>query len=381
MTTQKSSHSTLRPVFPELTTRDGITLPLRHFAPTHPKDRTVLLLHGASASSVTFEVPMWNGGSRGIVDYLCMQGFDVWTLDWRGGLMIAGDLGYANGPQALTLDAAAEYDVPEAIAFIRARMNGTQLAVVGHCLGAAAMAMAIGAGFVTHRDVQHVVLTAIGLFYDVTWDGWVKADDQVLERSLITQPATRSINCNAQEFPWPTAMQAAYSHWPKALLPERPPEHPFARLTFMFGRPFLEGLVAQEDQTQEILRERFGDIPIALYIQAGQNVRRGFAAPYDDTSWGPATGAPRATDGKLDPQGAGKYMHVERFVGMRVTLMTGALNQLWHPDSIRRMYEWLKRDKRVQVTKKILPGYGHQDLYWAGKAPVEVYPSILDGIQ
>jgi hypothetical protein len=73
-------------------------------------------------------------------------------------------------------------------------------------------------------------------------------------------------------------------------------------------------------------------------------------------------------------------MHLARFDGMHVTLITGALNPLWHPDSIRRMYDWLKRNKNVQVTKAVLPGYGHQDLYWASSALQAVYPRILDGI-
>jgi hypothetical protein len=149
----------------------------------------------------------------------------------------------------------------------------------------------------------------------------------------------------------------------------------------MFGRPFLEGLVDRRDQTVDALLERFGAMPIALYIQASQNVRRGFAAPYDDITWSAAKGEPRSDTGRLDPGSAGKYLHVERFDGMRVTLITGALNQLWHPDSIRRMYDWLKRNREVQVSKVVLSDYSHQDLYWAPSAPQEVYPRILCGIE
>lgn len=375
-----TTHANIPPVLHELKTPDGITLPLRHFAPARPQNRTVLLLHGASASSATFEVPNWNGGSRGLVDFLCLQGFDVWTLDWRGGLVIAGAPNDLKVARTLNLDCAAEHDLPTAIDYILTKANRDSLAIVGHCMGAAALAMAIGAGYVTTKHIRNIVLTAIGLFYDVPWDGWVKADDQALERSLIDAQQTTAINCNAHAHRWPKSLQADYDIWPRALLPQRPPEHPLTRLTFMFGRPFLEGLVAEQDQREEVLRERFGAMPIALYIQAGQNVRRGFAAPYDDSTWSATQREPRNANGKLDPQGAGKYLHVERFGGMRVTLITGALNQLWHPDSIRRMHEWLRRDKRVQVSKAILPGYGHQDLYWATTAPVDVYPRILHGI-
>lgn len=374
-----SISSRTQPTLHPLRTPDGLTLPLKHYSPVRRAGKSVLLLHGASASSETFVVPRWGEGGRGLVDFLLAQGYDVWTLDWRGGCVIAGDPAYMHLAHKLNLDGAAEHDVPCAIAHIRAVDQGAPLSVVGHCMGAAALAMAIGAGYVTPNDVRDVVMTAIGLFYDVGWDGWVKADDQALERSLIDAPQTTFIDCNAQTHAWPKSLESAYDVWPAPLLPARALEHPFSRLTFMFGRPFLEGLVSEQDQTEESLRERFGAMPLALYIQAGQCVRRGFAAPYDDTGWGVRSG-PRSTTGRLDSAGAGKYLNVQRFRGMRVTLMTGALNQLWHPDSVRRMHEWLQRDKQVRVARSVLPGFGHQDLYWAKSAPEVVYPRILSAL-
>jgi cholesterol oxidase len=367
----------------ELTTEDGIHVWLKHWASeSRPqKPVPVLLLHGASASSETFEVPIWNGGSRGIVDYLITKGFDVWALDWRGGMKVAGDPNHTRLAQKLTLDSAAQYDLPAGISFIRENTGDALVAIVGHCMGGAALAMAIGGGYITRSEVHKIVLTSMGLFYDVPWDGWVKGDDQALERSLIDAPLTTFIDSNVGSHSWPDSIESAYKVWPEQLLPSLPPQHPFRRLTFMFGRPFLEGLVEEKDQTTEALHRHFGAIPMALYIQTGQNVRRGFAAPYNDVTWSMATGRPKGVSGRLadDEKGAGKYLHAERFRGMRVTLITGALNMLWHPDSIRRMYDWLKRDNK-DVSKAILPGYGHQDLYWARNAPTDVYPRILGGI-
>jgi hypothetical protein len=380
MSMQTASHTPSEPTLHQVETQDGLSLPLKHFAAAKPERKGVLLLHGASASSATFEIPTWNGGSRGLVDYLGMQNFDVWTLDWRGGMVIAGDARFTRKQGGLHLDGAAKHDLPAAIAYIRGQQPEASLAIVGHCMGAAALAMAVGAGYVTTKDTRDLVLTSIGLFYDVPWDGWVKADDQALERSLIDDPQATFIHCDATRHPWPSSLDEAYKIWPTALLPNRAPEHPFSRLTFMFGRPFLEGVVGDGDQTAEVLRARFGAMPIALYIQAGQNVRRGFAAPYDDTGWSAARRTPIGRTGELDDESTGRYLHVESFAGMRVTLLTGALNALWHPDSIRRMHDWLRRDKKVQVSRAILPGYGHQDLYWGKTAPRDVYPRILRGI-
>jgi hypothetical protein len=67
-----------------------------------------------------------------------------------------------------------------------------------------------------------------------------------------------------------------------------------------------------------------------------------------------------------------------------VTLITGNENQVWHRDSIDRMYEWLRRElplsHRPHVRKHVLPLYGHQDLLWGSKAAMDVYPSIEEGL-
>ncbi|HEY6555695.1 MAG TPA: hypothetical protein VI072_00420, partial [Polyangiaceae bacterium] len=53
-------------------------------------------------------------------------------------------------------------------------------------------------------------------------------------------------------------------------------------------------------------------------------------------------------------------------------------NQLWHRDSIDRMYDWLRRDPRVRVTKRVFERYGHQDLWWSPRSaePGGVYDYV-----
>ena len=67
----------------------------------------------------------------------------------------------------------------------------------------------------------------------------------------------------------------------------------------------------------------------------------------------------------------------------KVTLITGALNRLWHRDSIDLMYEWLVRGSaayRGRVHKHVLPGYGHQDLLWGRDASRDVWLRIREGL-
>src|SRR5437016_4255253 len=100
------------PVIP-ITTTDGCALELRHHP--GPSGKAVLLVHGASAGSATFRI----GERQTLVDYLLHQGFDVWTLDWRAGMNCTRHVYCRDRSTRFTIDAAASYDVPAAIAAMR----------------------------------------------------------------------------------------------------------------------------------------------------------------------------------------------------------------------------------------------------------------------
>ena len=74
---------------------------------------TVLLLHGASASSYCFWIPR----QLGLIDFLLSRGADVWTLDWRGSNRVSPL--YSGDPRRFTLDKAAKLDLPVAVENIR----------------------------------------------------------------------------------------------------------------------------------------------------------------------------------------------------------------------------------------------------------------------
>lgn len=343
-----------------ITTRDGLQLILgRH--PTGGSDapkHTVLLLHGASAASDTFRIPE----GRSLIQFLSARGCDVWTLDWRGSHRVAPNHG--SEYEKFTLDAAAAEDFPGALDRIREEVKGTKpVSVFAHCMGAGTFAMAIGAGWIGADQVEHVVLSTLGLFYRVPWDGWVKAEDEMLERIRGENPDVTSIDSGASRHPWPDVMEKAYARWPATLLPSKKNDT-FRRLSFMFGQPYRPDLLPNDIRGEENLRRQFGEIPLALYIHCCQNVRRGFAARFDDTSGN-----------------AAQYMNVEKFRGLKLTLITGSQNELWHPDATHRMYDWLRRALRQDDCRmRIFGGYAHQDLLWGRAAWEEVYPTIAAGL-
>jgi hypothetical protein len=337
--------------------------------------KPVLLIHGASAAGDTFLVP----AGESVFDFLLRAGFDVWLLDWRASFRVA----QAHPQQANRNIDEAIADLPDALAFIHRQRQGEgtdqSISVLAHCMGGACFAMAIGAGLITpEHDVDNVLLSTIGLFYSVTWDGWMKVMDRVLER--VRDESPQCLQISPADKVWPPAMQEAYDLWPETWGPPWGKKGDakgdfFHRLAFLYGQPFLVSKL-HPAMTQDVVRGQFGAIPIEFYRHAAQNALRGFAIGCD-------------AEGRLHPETpnaevpfvlASKYLNVDRFVPFRITLLTGALNPLWHRDSIDLMAEWLSRNRAIVFSKIVLDDYGHQDLWWGRKSWNEVFPRVADAL-
>ncbi|MEK8104286.1 alpha/beta fold hydrolase [Micromonospora sp. M12] len=123
------------------TTSDGTRLSLCRISPRDDGDRpVVLLLHGLTASADMFVLPE----IRNLVEVLLDAGYEPWLLDWRGSCRLP----YNEGRERYTLDDVALYDIPEAVALVRERIDGRPLSVVAHCIGAMSLSMSMAADLV-----------------------------------------------------------------------------------------------------------------------------------------------------------------------------------------------------------------------------------------
>jgi cholesterol oxidase len=360
---------------------DGLTLPLKRHRGKGGGGPPVLLLHGGSTCSDIFLVP---GG--GLVQYLLNRNWEVWTLDWRGSCRVVDALpersvgGSVEAERALfTLDSVALQDIPRALAKMREHIDSDQkIGVVGFCAGSGALAMAIARGKLRGLGVDNVVLMTLGLFYETPWDGWIKAEDFLIERVVVQDAKRRGVS--PHQTPWASDMEEAYERWPRAwLTPGQSTVHAmFRRLTFMFGEPYAATL--QPDIPPTVLLSMFGSLHLGLYLHLGQQVRRGYAAPFnapdilDRSRLRSKADAHRRDD--LDP---------DHFYDGSVILIGGARNRLWHRDSIDLMYEWLRSNappesRKSSIRKHILPDYAHLDLLWGPRAREDVYSLIKDSL-
>jgi hypothetical protein len=383
--------------------------------------RHVLLVHGASAGSRTFMVP-----DGGLVQHLIEEGWDVWTLDWRGSNLFAKSEHRSSARKLevdklsayadlFDLDYSAREDLPAAIEVIARRLEEEgssqplKLSIVAHCIGGAVTAQAIGGGSLdAYRGdgarrlrIDNIVMTTLALFYRVSVDGWLKGNDHMLEALLgelggfgdpdhpVISPWAAS-ETPSLHTPWPESLENMYALWKRSPMPHGCGKEFCNRASFMFGMPYrvhdLEPL--HEAAEPEGLWAQFGNMPLKLYMHCVRNLRRGFAAPYDEDAASQWDGRSLACDDGSHEE----YVRAEKFVGSgreqapwAITLITGAENQVWHRDSIDRMHEWLlnqARDKdRPFFEKHVLSGYGHQDLYWSTKAKVDVYKRIVRGLR
>ncbi len=346
-----------------------LRLRLRRLQTASPHRATVLLLHGGNTHSDIFLHP--RGGLAGALQ----SQFDVWLLDWRGSPEVTRALpdvpggSHAVERRAYTLDAVVDHDLPTALRLIRERVGDAQpLSIVAHCLSGAAVSMAIARGRLERFGLRNVVLMTLGLFCEVPWNGWFKAENFFLERVVDEEPKCRGLN-PAEFEQWPHAMKSAYRLWPDAWMPER---EFLRRLTFMIGQPFaMERL--HPDFRHIAVEPFFGLLHMGLYMHAAQIVRRGYTAPFneadviDRSRISQRVGANATALSDLD------HRH---FKNKRMALFAAASNEVWHRDSMDSMYEWLRNNGCGDCTKRVFSGYNLQELLWADTAPDEVYPEV-----
>lgn len=342
---------------------------------TPVKGKPVLLIHGLSAASNTFE---GNDSGVGLAHYLADSGYDVWLLDWRGTgdpkvqAKIRATVDADVNPADFSLDAVAEHDHPAALDAINERYAreglSPSIAVVAHCVGAATFAMTATLGLAD--NVDRIVLLTIGLFFKLRVTRQLIVQDHILEERTSTELASTWLDQFDEALTtWPERLRESYAFWERArfwpvqLSPDVEDLH-FKRTSFLYGEPFAYELVKRIRGTT--LQRFFGPVNLGLLQHACENARCGVAV--------------QRTSGRAD---ADAYLDASGLRGKRITLITGHRNLLWHRDSIDRMYEWLLNEglRDDLVTKHILHRYAHQDLLWSASAVNDVFPLIRAGLR
>lgn len=363
-----------------------------------PRRRPVLFLHGLSAASNTFTTPE---GTGGLARYVADRGHDAWIADWRGSHLHhpTRDVDPDDyDPSRYTLDHVVDIDIPgllEAVASETDRQDrwpagaDHRVDVIAHCVGAGAMAMALAereASWLdpTTRLLGNVVLSTLGITYRSPAQGQLKARTTLVEKHqrreafrADRQPFPRDfLDPQMDEDHWVGSVKRSFELWTQFRVGEWAPypeygdlgKREFAyRLAFMYGEPFdARKITGVFDRG--FLEARFGKVHLQLFRHVAQNLRHGYATPFDSG---------------YDTFDLDRYGGVDGFRGRRITLVTGHNNRLWHRDSVDTCFEYLlnRGIPRDALRKYVIRGYAHQDLLWGDDAHRETYPFYYDGLE
>jgi hypothetical protein len=353
--------------------------------------RPVVLIHAATLGRRMFLEP-----DGGFAAHLLRQRdggrfrFDVYTLDWRSSNLLFGPAGEclegphrpADATSCYRLDRTAEEDLPEGLAAVARARPDAPLSLVAHCMGAAAVAQALACRRIGCRDdgqqpaLDRIVLSTIALFYRLGVDGWLKvADNIVAELESEGVPFLSPHREDPALHPrcrWPDRFESMFETWRSSLFSHGCRASFCDRLWFLYGGDYrADDMMDLHDASGAGgLEGHFGAMPIGLYRHIVENCRRGWAARWEVS--------PRSHPYELlSPDG---------FRGQDVTLITGGENQVWHRDSIDRMYEWLQRTLGragpgrpvTRMRKRVFDRFGHVDLWWSSRAPGEVFPFVSE---
>ncbi len=346
--------------------------------------RSVVLVPGANSSCNTFVLP-----AGGLAAHLARLGCDVWLFDWRASPLVLNRLlraaplgGSADAERrAFALDRAVAEDLPAALKFVRDRIGDRPLSLLGHCVGGGGVAMAIARGVLAPFGVDRVVLSTLGLFYEVPWTTWIKAEDFLLERMFLPDdvPDCRGID--------PGDM----TDWPK-VVPARPTIAGRAtgsrsgacaqRMRFSGGCPswwVSPTPVTGWIRRSKALRWRGSSVPsmrASIPILARWCGAR-YSAPFDTRDQIDRDRLYRGLPARRAPRGD---LNPEPFRAHRITLVAAGDDGVWHRDSIDLMHEWLLRTPRARCEKHVVPGYNIQELFWAKDAPRVTYGLFSEGL-
>jgi len=112
------------------TAGDGLALNLINVrGAAEPTRGPVVLVHGAGVRANIFRAPV----RQTLVDALVEHGYDVWLTNWRASIDFA--------PNRWTLDQAARYDHPAAVAKVVEDTGADAVKAVIHCQGSTSFTM------------------------------------------------------------------------------------------------------------------------------------------------------------------------------------------------------------------------------------------------
>lgn len=330
-------------------TDDGMRLTLtRTCADKTPTGVPVMMVHGAGVRSQIFRPP--RPDDQQLDSMLATAGFDVWNLDWRASI--------DQSPNQWTLDRAAVYDYPAAVARIVEVTGAAEIRALIHCQGSTSFMIALCAGLLP--QISCVVSNAVSLHPVVP--GLARA------KALYAVPSL------GRFFPYlnpqwgisaPPGLPYLFDLYVRSIHHEcTNPVCKWASFTFGSGFPTLWRHENLDLATHDWLAGEFAHVPMSFFRQMGHSIKAGHLV-----STGEFDVLPGSVVGQAPRSDA------------RIVLLAGALNDCFLPEAQARSFDFLDGHAPGRHSCHTLAGYGHLDVFIGQNAPQEVFPLIIDELR
>lgn len=335
-------------------TADGLGLSMLRFTRRTAGD-AVLVIHGLTTSTDMFIMPE----HRNLVTCLLDEGFDVWCLDFRMSNRHNHNLTY----HRYTLDDCALFDFPPAVEVVRSHIGQRPLHVIAHCLGSASFTMSLFAKAVD--GITSLVANSVALTPRIPW--WSRMKLSVAPR-LVELAGMQYMNPRWSEDPWLTPGKI-FSRAVSAF--HRECDEPSCHmLSLMWGTgwPALYNHENLDERTHRRAGDLYGPTSMHYYRHMIKMVRAGNTAiKYQ----------PGNTDYAALPD---NYFEHARDIDTPILFTTGEDNRVF-TDSNVECHRRLAEMGCTQHELKVVPGYGHQDVFMGKDVATDIFPDVIDFIR
>jgi pimeloyl-ACP methyl ester carboxylesterase len=326
---------------------DGFSCNLVHIQGASPPTRgPVLLIHGAGVRANLFRAPV----ERTLVDDLVDRGYDVWLENWRASIDLT--------PNPWTLDQAAVFDHPVAVKKIVAETGWSEIKAVIHCQGSTSFMMSAVAGLVP--EVKVIVSNAVSLHPVVPAWSKFKIDWSVPALKRLTPYLNPQWCVHAPTF---TAKAVAAL----ILLTHHECHNPVCKgvsFTYGSGFPALWSHANLNDATHEWIKQEFAQVPIRFFEQMGECIRAGHLVSVEGFKELPADFVAR------EPETTARF-----------AFFAGENNKCFLAESQRRTFDYFDSLRKNYHTLRMLPNYGHLDVFFGKDAAKDVFPFMIEELE
>jgi len=321
-------------------TADGMVCNVIHVTgPRTPDKGPVLLVHGAGVRANIFRAPV----RTTVVDYLVDRGYDVWLENWRASIDLK--------PNPWTLDQAAVYDHPMAVRTVLRETGASTMKAIIHCQGSTSFTMSAMAGLVP--QVTTIVSNAVSLHTVVP--GFSK-----LKLYYALPLVSRFSDClNPQ---WglraPTGFSKVIAFTVAAVHHEcHNPVCKQVSFTYGSGFPALWSHANLNEATHEWLKREFAAVPTTFFRQMSRCVRSGHLVRVEELRQLPRDFAAQPPRTRA-----------------RFAFFSGRDNLCFLPESQQRSFAFFDSVRRGYHSLRVLPNYGHLDMFMGENAARDVFP-------